>query len=246
MKDASLNWIRLPLEHVENCRELGGYQTAYNQQTKWHTFIRSSDMSLLTQEDIKFLKDYGVRTVIDLRNTNEVLTYPNPLSEEAFCHYYNIPFIDDDVYEAVLSQLDRSLGDFYIDLLEQDYPIRQIFNTIAKADEGCIVFHCMAGKDRTGIIAMLLLGLAEVDTKDIASNYEVSYTNLESIHGREKLYEIIPKEVFYSNRYYILQAYHYILEKYQSVNQYLLDKGIKQDAIDQIKYQFIGVEEPVF
>ncbi|QGQ44108.1 tyrosine-protein phosphatase [Metabacillus sediminilitoris] len=246
MKNAKLNWVRLPINSLENCRELGGYSTEYGQQTTWHSFLRSSDMSKLTREDIVFLKEYGVRTVIDLRGEDEIETHKNPLAEEDFCEYHNIPFITERVSDITLSSYEVSMGDFYIDLLEQkNDQVKRIFDAIDQAEEGCIVFHCAAGKDRTGILAMLLLGLAGVEKKDIVSNYEVTYTNLESIQQIENPYGNIPNEYMYSNRDYILRAYKYILHTYQSVDQFLMAKGVGQDVIDRVKGRFIGLGETV-
>lgn len=245
MKLASLNWVRLPIDNIENCRELGGYYTKYDQQTKWRSFIRSSNMSHLDKEDMAFLKDYGVKTVIDLRSEDEIAMHQNPLSNEEFCQYFNIPFTTNHFTHHAHTQNDISVGDFYIDLLEQEDTIKAIFDTIAQADEGCIVFHCVLGKDRTGVLAMLLLGLAGVDKKDIISNYETSYSNLESLHGREMLYDIIPKSFLYSDRNYILRAYEFIIKNYQSFEQYLIEKGVERDTIERVKYRLVGVEEVI-
>ncbi|WP_272031742.1 tyrosine-protein phosphatase [Oceanobacillus kimchii] len=246
MKNATLNWVRLPLDSLDNCRELGGYSTRFGQQTKWHSFLRSSDMSKLTQEDNDFLKQYGLKTVIDLRGADEIEKHKNPLAEVDFCNYHNIPFITKEVSDITFSTYKVTMGDFYIDLLEQKSDsVKKIFDVIAGAEEGCILFHCAAGKDRTGILAMLLLGLAGVERKDIVSNYEVTYTNLESMHHLVSSNENIPQEYMYSNRDYILKAYEYILETYQSVDQYLIAKDVDQYTIDQIRERFLGLGEIV-
>lgn len=244
MKNAKLNWVRLPLSSIENCREMGGYNTQYGQQTKWHSFIRSSDMSKLMKEDIEFLKEYGVKTAIDLRGEDEIATHRNPLAEEDFCDYYNIPFITEQVSDITFSKEKIFMGDFYVDLLEQNVTLKEIFKVMAQAEEGCIVFHCMAGKDRTGVLAMLLLGLAGVEKKDILSNYEVTYTNLESIQKREN-YKDIPRELMFSDREYILSAYEYILKTYQTIDHYLVSKGVEQRDIDIVKNRFVGMNAAV-
>ncbi len=244
MKNAKLNWVRLPLESVENCRELGGYNTQYGQQTKWHALLRSSDMSKLTEEDIIFLKEYGVHTVIDLRGADEIEIKPNGLENTAFCQYHNIPLITELVSNIAFTTEKQNMGDFYVELLENNQAIKQIFECIAHAEEGSIIFHCAAGKDRTGILAMLLLSLAGVEKKDILSNYEVSYTNLESMHNLEKLHEKIPVELIYSKSEYIAKAYDYLRSNYGTVEQYLLAKGVEQDAVMAVRTRLVG-KDPV-
>lgn len=237
MKNAALDWVRLPLEGVENCRELGGYSTKNGEQVKWHAFLRSSDMHELTENDSAFLKAYGVKTVIDLRGTDEVEARPNPLAETDFFDYHNIPFAGQPILEAdALKNL--TMGDFYVKMLEESPYVQVVFHIIDQAADGAVVFHCTAGKDRTGVLAMLLLGLAGVERKDIISNYEVTYTNLESFHQFDKdgtaPFEV-PKEFLYSSREYMILAYDYLVEKYGDVEKYLLAKGVEQDVLDRVK-----------
>jgi len=243
-KNAQLNWVRLPIDNLENCRELGGYNTELGQQTQWHTFLRSSEMSKLSEEDIAFLKEYGVTTVIDLRGEDEIKKDKNPLAEEDFCDYHNIPFITHQVSDITLSSYQTSMGDFYVNLLEENETLKKIFDAMDQANEGCIVFHCQAGKDRTGIIAMLLLAIAGVEKKDIVSNYEVTYTNLADFMLRN-IPDGVPKEFVYSNRDYILRAYEYILDSYKSVDHYLMTKGIDQDVIERVKNRLLGISKTV-
>lgn len=238
MKNAKLNWVRLPLAGIENCRELGGYATKDGEQVKWHTFLRSSDMNGATEEDISFLEEYGVTTVIDLRNKEEAEASQNPLKERSFCNYHNLPLFTQPLTDTTIPS-DWNMGEFYIGLLENSTTLKTIFETIYKAKEGAIVFHCMAGKDRTGVLAMLLLGLAGVEKKDIISNYEVTYSNMESLHRHDILPEGIPTAFLFSNREYIIQAYDHIIQKYQSFDNYLRAKNIDQEVIDGVRSRLL-------
>lgn len=238
MKNAKLNWVRLPLASLENCRELGGYSTKDGQQTKWHSFLRSSEMSQLTEEEIDFLKAYGVRTIIDLRRENEIAEQWNPLSVREDFDYHNIPFITQSIFDITKYKGvkdDFTMGDFYIELLGQKEAVKNIFETIYHAD-GCVLFHCRVGKDRTGVLALLLLGLAGVEKKDIISNYEVSYTKLESLHDVES---DLPVNYLYSNREYIIQAIDYIMENYGSYEEYLLSTGLSDEVLSSVKHKLI-------
>ena len=113
MEKVKLNWVRLPLDGVENCRDLGGYGTEKGGQTDWRTFLHSSDMNKLTEEDISFLEEYGVKTVIDLRGSDEIERSPNPLAKLNSFDYFNIPFAGQPILE--LNELaDLTMGDFYV------------------------------------------------------------------------------------------------------------------------------------
>lgn len=238
MKNASLNWIRLPLVGVENCRELGGYNTIHGEQTRWHTFIRSSDLSEITEEDKNFLINYGVKTVIDLRSADEANQYPNPLANEDNIHYINIPLLNSDVANLIFSDSNFTLGKMYIDLLQNEDGIKKVFQSIVKAD-GCVLYHCSAGKDRTGIISMLLLALAGVQKQDIISNYEVTYTNIEKLREKFKAYSLPNEEFLLSKPESIIEAYNYICERFGNAENYLLKIGITENEIDTIRNRFI-------
>lgn len=241
MKNPNLHWVRLPLEGIENCRELGGYPTKVGEQVKWRTFLRSSDMSRATEKDIEFLKEYGVKTIIDLRGEDETIAFPNPLAEEDFCEYYHIPLFTQPLSDLNLPK-EINMGDFYVMLLEETTTLGKVFETIAQAESGSVVFHCMAGKDRTGVLAMLLLGIAGVEKKDIISNYEVTYSNLESFHKPGILPEGVPEVFLYSKREYLEQAYDYLIEKYGGFEEYLLQKGISKEVINQVKGRLLHTE----
>ncbi len=235
LTNPKLNWVRLPLQGIENCRELGGYPTKTGEQVSWRTFLRSSDMSRATEQDIAFLKEYGIQTVIDLRGEDEVKAFPNPLANESFCDYHHIPLFTQPLTAMNLPK-NIDMGDFYITLLENTTTLPVVFETIAEADDGSIVFHCMAGKDRTGVLAMLLLGIADVAKKDIITNYEVTYSNMESFHDEGNILpEGVPVEFLYSKREYIERAYDHLMENYGSFEDYLQSKHISRDVITKVR-----------
>ncbi len=115
---------------------------------------------------------YGVTKVIDLRSESEVETSPSPFAspESAGAPIYaHLPLIDDttmlrlaeapDMYARYLMMLEHRAGAF-----------REVFSTLA-ATEGTVVFHCFAGKDRTGMVAAMSLALAGVGVDSIAADY---------------------------------------------------------------------------
>ena len=69
-------------------------------------------------------------------------------------------------------------AEFYINLVEYKEMVARLFRFILEHVDGCVLFHCQAGKDRTGILAMLLLGICDVSKEDIIANYQVSHTYL--------------------------------------------------------------------
>ena len=104
--------------------------------------------------------------------------------------------------------------------------------------EKAILFHCQEGKDRTGIISMILLGLANVARADIIADYEISSAYLGYI---ERYDEHEPLSVFrITNPYSMKEAYDYIERKYKTFEDYLLYAKVDQDIIDKVKNKLIN------
>ncbi|MBR2683828.1 MAG: tyrosine-protein phosphatase [Atopobiaceae bacterium] len=177
-----LNWVRLPLEGAHNVRELGGYPVAGGIQTQYHRFLRADGLSDLTEKDAKFLYDYGVRTVIDLRDQIEIELSPDiSLGEDVTVA--SIPLLDFDMSSKEelrqrFAAKPPTYEFFYDFMLDKREGIARCMHLIAEAPEGCVLFHCAVGKDRTGILALLLMALAGCDKWDCVANYVQTRANL--------------------------------------------------------------------
>lgn len=167
--------IRLPLDGSDNVRDLGGYVGEDNQVGKFGVFIRSNELCYLTEKDNKFLKEYGITSIIDLRSIESSNEKPDNIDKNIF-NYYNIPLLTDKFNENLsLEKENFKMGEGYKLILENKIAIKEIFEVLDRSDGGCL-FHCTAGKDRTGLVSMLILGLCGVCKKDIIANYEVTFT----------------------------------------------------------------------
>lgn len=179
----------LELEEGINFRELGGYLTEDGRKIKWHKLLRCGSMAQLTKNDVDYLDQYGVRYIIDLRSPEESNYSPDKYPDEA-------QYFQDTVYPFSFS-LFKNLGiinnmrlgasnmDFgrqtYLQMLLDPHAqaaYRKMFNVLLENDkEGeSVVFHCTAGKDRTGVAAFLILSALGVSEKQIVEDY--LYTNL--------------------------------------------------------------------
>ena len=131
--------------------------------------IRSDHLGHLTEPGREALLAYGVTTVIDLRSPSEVTRSPNPFADGLAADYVHAPLIDD----ANMNNIGDA-GDMlqrYLHIVEtRPQAFRDIFNAMA-APEGGVLFHCFAGKDRTGLVAAMVLGLAGVPQEHIAADY---------------------------------------------------------------------------
>src|SRR5207249_1304823 len=126
--------------------------------TRSRVLIRSDYLGHLTSAGREALTAYGVSVVIDLRSASEVLSKPNPFADGTAARYLHHELIDDANMNNIgdsKSMLARYL--FIVD--NRPHAFRDVFTSVAQAEGGVLV-HCFAGKDRTGLVAAMLLSLA--------------------------------------------------------------------------------------
>ncbi|MEZ4863982.1 MAG: tyrosine-protein phosphatase [Caldilineaceae bacterium] len=170
----------LHFPNLLNVRDLGGCRTKDGRETRWRSLLRADDLCRLTPEGEQALLDYGVRTIIDLRWPTDAETHPNFVHQTpGALHHQHLSLLGTsiDAWRAV-----RPLGpkeQFNCLVLQHFQPeLRTVLQAIAAAPAGGVLFHCVSGKDRTGVVAALLLALAEVETETIVRDYGRSTANL--------------------------------------------------------------------
>ncbi|KGE00915.1 tyrosine-protein phosphatase [Rhizobium sp. YS-1r] len=177
----------IALEGAHNVRDLGGYPTVTGSLTRWRSILRGDALHRLGPADIGILLDHGLTTVIDLRNAHELATEINPFARHAQVRYHNTPLFSAlapvEMMADTASGFD--MGDRYCQAIDECRPaIAEVLGTIANAPEGTVLFHCSAGKDRTGVISALLLANAGVDEATIIEDYALTATISGPLIGR--------------------------------------------------------------
>ena len=164
----------LLLEGAVNFRDMGGYRTADQRQTRWQVLLRAGDLNTLTIADQQALLDYGIRHVIDLRSLPEIQLKPDVFAQSPHVTYHHLPLIEHGLEMETSDALPshREQYAYYVDRCQPS--VKTILETICAANEGAVVFHCAIGKDRTGVIAALLLSLAAVDAELITEDYALT------------------------------------------------------------------------
>lgn len=173
---------RIPLEGARNFRDLGGYETRSGQAVRRGQVFRSDRLSALTDADVEQLDGLGIRTVIDLRYDTEVREHPSRLWAGVEQHV-NVPMagelskersfldrvLDGEVTEITVDDVAQS----YLDMLEvHSADFARVLRLVLEGEPA--LFHCTAGKDRTGLTAMLLLRVAGVADEVILDDFERS------------------------------------------------------------------------
>jgi protein-tyrosine phosphatase len=165
---------RLAWEGLLNARDLGGYPAAGGRETRWGAVVRSDSLAALTEAGRAALAGYGVRAVVDLRLPDELARHPNPFASpgDHGIAYTNVSILDPaagyppetlTLAENYLWTLDRFAG-----------YVAEVMAAIANAPSGGVLVHCAAGKDRTGLVSALLLGLVGVPASTIAADYALT------------------------------------------------------------------------
>ncbi|MCW8125722.1 tyrosine-protein phosphatase [Microbulbifer halophilus] len=173
----------LPLEGGRNFRDLGGYRTEDGREVKWGKLYRSGVLTNLTDNDYDYLEKRGIETVVDFRSSEERKKEPTHWRAgeiERLTWDYAMGDWEAE-FAKVLARPDFQAGDMvklmadmYPDLVRQQIPAyRAMFDSLLESDEP-LLFHCTAGKDRTGVGAALLLTALGVDRETVMEDYLLS------------------------------------------------------------------------
>ena len=170
----------IPFETVFNFRDLGGYPAADGRTVRWRTLFRSDGLNRLRDEDRHRFADLGIATVIDLRTPAEVEAGRFALGEVGFHHLPMFDVMPD--WEASDPDAEGYLAERYVDMLETGSDaVATTVGLLAESASYPLVFHCAAGKDRTGIVAAITLALLGVPDDVIVADYAASHEAMERL-----------------------------------------------------------------
>lgn len=231
---------------LQNCRDLGGF-AASGGVTKFGVFLRSEAPCALKTEDIAALREYGLNISFDLRGEPEIRWRPSALEGEFT--YEKIPLAGG---AETFDKKNLPEGDFGWDKVyirrAQLHPdwFRDAFTACAEA-EGCALYHCTTGKDRTGILTCCLLGAVGVSREDIAADYCLSQVYLQEMFAamRAGSLTIRPGDNHFEE--YVFQTpftamtafYDFLVAEYGSVTGYLLHIGVNPETIEKLRQKFV-------
>ena len=159
-----------------NIRDLGGYPGTQG-STRWRSILRADSLHRLDGPAMDQLHAMGLTTVIDLRHAAEHARFPNPFADHPAVIYLQIPLFESLRIPHDIPE-DQVLRTLYTQALDKRHDaIARTLTAIAEAPDGAVMFHCTAGKDRTGLIAALLLALGGVDAETIATAFRHMFCN---------------------------------------------------------------------
>ena len=174
----------LPMEGCANFRDLGGYRNHLGQTVPWRRLFRSDALQDLSASDTRLaIGELNIGLVVDLRNSIEAeRDGRGPLPDQGveYRHFPLLegrgipPFTGGDVVERLSSTyqwLTHNSGSL----------VAEAISAIGDANDSGVVFHCSAGKDRTGVLAALILEVLGVDAETIVADYLLTNEVIEAL-----------------------------------------------------------------
>jgi protein-tyrosine phosphatase len=236
----------LPLSGTCNVRDIGGYRTHDGRYTRWHTFFRADSLHRLSPEAQTTLLDHGVRTVIDLRRADELATAPNVFADSTTVRYRHLSLLGDGPQAPGDP---KPLLDTYRQMLdERQEQICEILQVLAAPGGLPAVVHCTAGKDRTGVIVALALGLAGVPEATIVKDYELTAKYLGGTLVEEIRRRALAKGYTWEQYKPLLQCppdYMYatlrhLHERYSGIETYVRSIGVGREDLERLRAALVA------
>ncbi len=258
------NEKEIKLNKVGNFRDIGGLVNVQNRTLKSNFFYRSANLHQLKNSSFDELEALKISKIIDLRTANEIDHKPDNLPQNIT--YLNLAAFDDKedqmtqarklVLKGKVDQTDaeKRMLDFYREYVtEKPEVIREIIHQILDSDEA-VLYHCTAGKDRTGIITALILKILKFDDSTIYHDFLFTNNQREKeVKKRLKMAKtfhfLFPKmdigvleKLSWVEREYLETTFKEIDAKYGSMDNYIHDvlkisEEDRQNYIDRFTYQ---------
>jgi protein-tyrosine phosphatase len=243
---------RITMDGPSNFRDLGGYPTLDGAWTRWGQVFRSDGLHTLTDGDHDLLEALEITTVFDLRSHGEVEQAPDRLPRGL--RHVHLPMSSDvaqgrsmleRIVDGDLHKFDEDdMADGYLRMLE-GFPefLAEMLHAVADGEK--VLFHCTAGKDRTGITAMTMLGLAGVADAYILDDYEVSaHYRAHSAEGTNWFAERIREAGYDPDDYHAMwgsprpamrKALDGLRERWGDHHRYAHSIGVADDVVERVR-----------
>lgn len=179
-------WIELA--GADNTRDLGGLAVAGGGRTRFGRLLRAGTLQDLTADDVRYLtSELGVRTVVDLRLAEEAAREGSALSGNPAVRYFSLPLSSTGNVRSdiVADGAEMDIVGHYAALLEGSAAnIVTAARLFADDMRTPAIFHCAAGKDRTGVLAAVVLDAVGVSREEIIADYALTGQRMKRISAR--------------------------------------------------------------
>jgi rhodanese-related sulfurtransferase len=242
----------LPLVGACNFRDLGGYPTEDGRVTRWGQLFRSDTLHELTEADLEVLRKIGLASVIDLRTGAEVERTGRGRLEAEPIGYLHLSVIQQEGGESqgTPAPTDGDLADRYLWYLDVGRDaLAQALTMVGHPTAPPLVFHCAAGKDRTGVLAALILDILGVEQEVIAQDYAVTGSRMELILARlrrdpwwgDRVDKLPARQILVEART-MAQFLDRLRERHGGAREWALAAGVPEENLDAMENFLVSAD----
>lgn len=243
---------RLAFEGPVNFRDLGGYPAAGGRHVRWGRLYRSDSLHTFTRDDVPVLAELGIHSAIDFRSNDEIDRLGvGPLGAVSVRHVHCPTFdrarADDTPIEV---NAGMSAADFYALMLDRGSGAYvAALQSIVEPDALPAVFFCLAGKDRTGCFAALVLGLLGVPDDEIVADYHLTQEIVPILTERrverdgpamdEERWKNIPPDLREAHRHVMEELVRIVQRRWHGWGGYADAVGIGAEVVAQLRAELL-------
>jgi protein-tyrosine phosphatase len=240
----------VPLDGPANFRDIGGYETVHGRMVRTGRVYRADSLSYMSDADVEHVTEVlGLRTVVDLRATHEVERFTHGPLAQLHVRVAHVPIVDETRRPDAADEAERNAADtmaideIYLMMLDRfGHRFAAVLDVLSQPESQPAVFHCAAGKDRTGLVAMLILGLLGVDRDIIAADYALTdermpllmERHLARADGDVALAEV-GRQRWAIDAAAMRTVVDHLVDTNGSIEQYLLAQGLGIVAIERLR-----------
>jgi protein-tyrosine phosphatase len=238
---------RVALGGPLNFRDLGGYAAADGRTLRWGRVYRSDSLHHLTDLDGRRLQtELGVRSALDFRANDELVEVGIGRLGDLDVRHVHLPTTDQAIH--VVPRADwtppGSAAEVYVNMMEHGAgAYAAALETLAAPENLPAVFFCMAGKDRTGVFASVLLGLLGVADADIVTDYALTHDVIDGIHERtraarpgiDEVWARLPPEIRGAHAATMAGLLGLVRERWVSMTGYVAALGVQPGTVDALR-----------
>lgn len=234
---------RLPIKGGYNFRDMGGMKNKENKFVRWGRLFRTDEMNKLTDEDLTYVASTGLFTVVDFRTSSEkegglggmIPPAPDKLAV-SIKNTYDLPISAGNIFSdeamnkirqgATSDELAEVMKNSYIELVSKDEyvaSLKTFFSYIQDESKLPLSFHCSAGKDRVGVVSMLIYSALDIDKETIMKDYMLSKQYIAGKYDRYVMVYPSIGPLVTVDEAYLEAAYTTIEQKYGSMNKFLTE-----------------------
>ncbi len=239
----------IALEGAVNFRDLGGYAADHAHRTRWRVLFRADGLGELTEDDLAMMRALGIRTVLDLRSGGELEQSRFDVAAHPVS-FHHLPFIQTIPDPEEFDRRPDLLQSQYLEMLDTSGDqIVAALRVLASPDALPAVFHCTAGKDRTGLLSAIVLSLVGVPDETVVADYALSAAAMDRL--REKIIRKYPESeerlntidgVFTAEPDKMEVLLDYARRRYGSLESYVASLGAEPGLVPALRQALL---EPV-